>query len=192
MRRMNVLGLACALLMSAGVSANAAYLGLNGSGLYSAPTSFGGGGNLLPLNLTQSAVINGGMGGFYPGIGGNFYGGNLGSNLDGNLDGTTVLPYGTQLVSNNASTAVILPGMVGMPSLSGCNVSVVGPGPSALSLIGNNCLPVASLPAECPKTITRITTTTTTITRTYARAIVHHRKRCHRIIRHKCPQVILK
>src|SRR6185437_13484926 len=66
----------------------------------------------------------------------------------GNLLGVTRLPQGTQLVTGAplGETAIILPGMVGMPSLSGCNVSVIGPiGPSALSLIGTSNF-VASLP----------------------------------------------
>jgi hypothetical protein len=190
MQRRNVLALACALLLSGCISANAADLRFNtGRGLIGAPSGYVAGSNVLPLDLNQAAVVNGGI----STLGQGYYGGTvlgtglgLGTGLYGN-NCVSQLPEGTQLVSDGlGQTAVVLPGAVCMPTLTGCNVSMVGPqGPSALSLIGSSCIPVASLPESPP--LTRITTTTTTTT---TQRIFHHKAARHIVHRHCLHRII--
>jgi hypothetical protein len=174
----NVLALAAALLTSSSLAANAQVLGARvlGAGLglrgtvLQQPAVLNGaqfiGGNTL--SLEQAAVINGGVTA-------------EGLMTGGNLLGITRLPQGTQLVTGApGNTAIILPGMVGLPSLSGCNVAVIGPiGPSALSLIGTSHF-VASLPVGGVQTTTTTTHKYTRITR-----VVEH-KAPHKRVLHKC------
>lgn len=157
-----------------------AQLGI-GTPLYSPAAGFvgapwGWGANVM---LQQSAVFNGGITTQGPVVGGNLF-------------GITRLPQGTELVSGLplGQQAIILPGMVGMPSLApGCGVQVVASSePSAASLISS-----AAAPVSTPATTTTTRTVTRTITRTIRAARIMHRRRCHhRIVRHCAHREILK
>jgi hypothetical protein len=126
--------------------------------------------------MTQAAVVSGGVTAVGPIVG-------------GNSTGLTQLPQGTLLVSDSAATpntAIILPGMVGMPSTAdlGCaaKVAVIGPGPSVLSMLGNNPPFVATLPAGVYKS------------RSYARVVSHKRvakKKCT-TRKHSCHKRVIK
>ena len=201
MQRRNVLALACGLLLSGCISANAADLGFStGRGLIGSPTGYIGGSNVLPLDLNQAAVVNGGISTLNQGYGGTVLGTGLGLGLGTGLYGNNCLsqlPEGTQLVSDGlGQTAVILPGAVCMPTLTGCNVSMVSPqGPSAISLIRrqqlhSGCLFAgrARLSPASPLTGTTTTTTQRILHSRAARHIVHHH--ClHRIIHRACKKV---
>ena len=180
MRTKLVLALAAALLTSG--AANAADIGASvnvgplgaGVGLSTpaaGPLLYGSSAdNFTAMPLTEAAVINGGITAVGPLTG-------------GNLLGITQLPQGTLLVSGLPAneTAIVLPGMVGMPSaFSGC-VKVIGvSGPSALSLI-STATTTAALPAESTQTHTFSQVTTT-------KQLVHRVSHHQRLIRHRCLQ----
>jgi hypothetical protein len=166
MRMTKLLALSAAAFVS---SVGASFAQTSGS-----PLLYGAGFN----TLSQAAVFSGGIAAEGPMIGGNLF-------------GVTKLPFGTQLVTGLpvGERAIILPGMVGVPSFApGCNVVTVGNSePSALGLIGTT--PVAETPAANPRTITT-TVKKTTVTRRFARLIPHHE--CHRVVKRHCAQAILK
>lgn len=158
MRKISVIAVAIACLMGSAYGAKAADIEAG----------------LVPLELTEAAVVSGGVVATGP-I----------TTVPGS--GITKLPAGTQLVSQAGNTAILLPGMIGMPmGLQGCNVAVIGNTElSALSLIGTSTF-VASLPMEAAQTRTFSQVTTKRVIAKPAhkiqRRVIHHRRQVqHRV-----------
>jgi hypothetical protein len=203
MSKKNVIALAIALLLGGAASANAAGLGVNvgpvGAGVNLGGNGIGAGVNVGGIGADASLGIAPNLGtpnaftlptGYAP-VGTDGYiapGGMMTQSAvvgatttvaTPSINTVTALPAGTQLVTSNCNTGIILPGMIGMPQgLQGCNVAVLANTlPSVASLIGNNPPFVASLPVGGAAPVGE---------RTFARVVKRHIvKRVHKHHAHK-------